>query len=172
MSKIQQTFDCQSDQVRIFVPTSKSSTVYRVPKENWHRRLRFGVAFNFWKSSLLFRLYFGLNFFELLARLYNRMSGTHAAPRTPQKHATNYSVIPFRAAFCSVTRKVRFGKNSFVLEKAPFGSTKMAKYRVYTGSYTCDAWKPFRLVMEDLWFQLVAVAIHLILRDGNCRLFD
>ena len=35
-----------------------------------------------------------------------------------------------------------------------------------------DRWKPFRVVLEDVWFALVAIAIHFIWTDRNRRLFD
>ena len=35
-----------------------------------------------------------------------------------------------------------------------------------------DRWKPFRMVLEDLWFALVAISIHFIWTDRNRRLFD
>nr|CCA19886.1 AlNc14C81G5296 [Albugo laibachii Nc14] len=36
----------------------------------------------------------------------------------------------------------------------------------------CGPWKPFRMVLEDLWFAFIAVTLHYIWTDRNRRLFD
>ena len=67
--------------------------------------------------------------------------------------------------------KYNLGRALSVVDTLLFCSPAMVTYRVCTVPALRDAWKPFRVVLEDLWFTLVAVAIHFIWTDRNRRLF-